>query len=227
MANQTSLVDTLRALASVVVESLADAPPKTQARRLNILVDCGRQIAILESEATTEAMADVHKTDVHKPTKAVDTAKVAGAVITSLTAKSDIRAWATKIEAIRNLCDFVENNPDFEWYLTGVSASLYFDKDNLDGFIETAKKLGGKFDKDATEWGDYRLTRNFGNISFDGVAARLVIPRDSVCEKVETGTEEIEVTDPDYEAPAPPKVKQTVTKYEWKCPDSILSKLDK
>lgn len=65
--------------------------------------------------------------------------------------------------------------------------------------------------KDATD--DYmHVTMSFG----DGGQMLLAINREQVCRKIETGTETVEIPDPDA-----PKVKVTRPVYEWEC-DPIL-----
>jgi len=111
------------------------------------------------------------------------------------------------IQGLRDMADFLENNPHLIQYYGGVA---------IHNFAEDVNELkvmatGGKWDKESSG-GYFTLRKDFGphHISINAI-------RDEVCERVEVGVETVEVYDPDA-----PKITVTRPVYEWNCPESIL-----
>ena len=111
-------------------------------------------------------------------------------------------------DGLRALADFLDEHdvPEISWQAVQFDV---FASDAAD-LLERARALGGKWNKaDKGDW--FVLRRHFGPHYVDINAVR-----SKVCERVQVGTETVEVTDPEA-----PKVTVERPVYEWKCPDSL------
>jgi hypothetical protein len=104
---------------------------------------------------------------------------------------------------LRELADFLDSHPDLPIFnCPDVATHIWNRKD----FLNAVRAMGGA-KKDYA--GDYfKLVKTFTG----GVTLRIQCERQTVCERVVTGEEEIEVFDL-----TAPKIKVKREKYEWRC----------
>lgn len=125
----------------------------------------------------------------------------------------DEAAHEAAIAGLRELADFIEDNPEFaelaDTTLNLYVANWYEDADRQ--FADLARKLGGHRTKSANER-YLHVTRMFGPLEVS-----VFTNREVVCERVVVGTETVEVPDPNA-------AKVTVEReiVEWEC-KSILN----
>ncbi len=140
--------------------------------------------------------------------------------IIALPEQSDPRAEYVK--GLRALADILEAHPEVPLPYQGSSpqyARLTFHFLNADdprGEMAAARRaLGVPLDKDARDDAYFDLKGSLHGLHFTMTAFRA-----AVCERVVTGTREVEIDEPDPQAlAAVPKVKRTVTveDVEWQC----------
>lgn len=111
-----------------------------------------------------------------------------------------------KIQDVRDLLTFVEDNPEIPMPYFGIFNSFADDASDLDSLARTMapceKGVVGTY---------FLLNRKFGSVTLS-----MNFSRDMVCERIVIGTEEVPVhTIPAY-------TKEIV---EWKCPDGVLRQL--
>lgn len=86
------------------------------------------------------------------------------------------------------------------------------DKTALQAAIRAGLKHGAKVTKSAS--GDTHVTK----LAFSKyVSVGLYAQREEVCRAVVVGTEEVEIVDPNWTAPTPPKITVTRDKVDWVC----------
>lgn len=117
------------------------------------------------------------------------------------------------INSLRGLADFLESRP---LDLTGAYFStpeLYLFCNSSEEFLSNVKRLGG-FKREFNEYYAQAIKR-FGDI-------RLIVNvnRQAVCERVKVGVE-VRPAEPERVIAAVPE--RIVDKYEYKCPESLLS----
>lgn len=117
------------------------------------------------------------------------------------------------VDSLRSFADFLERTElDFENAYFGLT-EIYLFCANADSFLKNTKALGGF----TREFNDYsaQVHKKFGVVKFTVHTAR-----ESVCEKVKVG---VEVLPAEPEKIIPAKPERVVDKYEYKCPESLLS----
>ena len=110
-------------------------------------------------------------------------------------------------KSLREMAEFLDERVEGELY-GGHEVNLWVD--NAEEMLATARKIGGRWEKQTLgKW--YVLRRSFGphHIDING-------PHEAICERVQVGTETVEVPDPDA-----PKVTVEQPVYEWRCPESL------
>lgn len=119
-----------------------------------------------------------------------------------------------QVESLRSLADFIETNPDLPWggYSGGHKWSLiYHSATDVAAFAS----VQGGWDKEAygdNGRGNVELLRKFG----DALTLAIIVPRDTVCERVVVGTEHVAVPDPEALAEVPHTfVEREIV--EWRC----------
>lgn len=149
----------------------------------------------------------------------------------------------TTADSLREIADFIEAHPEFE----GAFAQrlLHFVSDPTE-FAAAVTALGGKRDKSTTGSDDqyFGVSRWFGDIELF-----VYTNRETVCEKVQTGTRTVQVSKDvcpkcqglveltpsgalvcreygsmHFRADPPAQVVETIVEpvYEWECAESIL-----
>lgn len=126
----------------------------------------------------------------------------------------------TLADRLRAAAEFAESHPELTPY------DIHCDNDDAvvirdysttsrDDLARVARALGGHWDK--VDFGPlFKLRREVA----DGVIVELTASREDVCERVVTGTREVEIEEPDPAAvEALPKIKRTtlVEDVEWRC----------
>ena len=111
-------------------------------------------------------------------------------------------------KGLRELAGFIDEHIPAHELDYGIQINLF--ADTAESLLKKARSLGGAWKKeDKGQW--FTLRRDFGPHHVD-----INIYRDEVCERVQVGTETIEVPDP-----AAPKVTVEQPIYEWRCPESL------
>ncbi|MEV0968475.1 hypothetical protein [Microtetraspora glauca] len=125
---------------------------------------------------------------------------------------------AEYIKGLRALADILEAHPELPLPYEGDDASLNFIEGNAEeerrGAAVFARVMPGTVRKEPR--GEYFDL--FAEIH--GVRVQWIARRENVCERVVTGTREVEIEEPDPDAlAAVPKVKRTVVveDVEWQC----------
>ena len=108
-----------------------------------------------------------------------------------------------RINDVRDMLDYLEATPDLDLPFMG-EFNLFPDS----GSISEVARLMAPFTKESTDQ-LFILRRKFGSVNLEAN-----FYHDTVCEKVVTGTREIE------EQITPARTEDIV---EWKCPDSLLN----
>lgn len=119
-----------------------------------------------------------------------------------------------QIDKLRALADWLEANPGAappDLY------TIYDYKGDRDKLVAAARALGGRWTKKA---GDYYFEMEREVIP--GLVYRLYSGREQVCERIVTGTETVEVPDPEALKQVP-KITQEREIVEWRCPDALLN----
>lgn len=115
-------------------------------------------------------------------------------------------------ERLRVAADFIAETPDMDASSVSTRGTTTvtitdYSMDGPDDLARVSQAIGGRWEKrDADEL--FKLVREVR----DGVTVELVAWRAQVCERVVTGTETVEVPDPDA-----PKVTVEREVVEWKC----------
>lgn len=151
---------------------------------------------------------------------------------TDLTGTDSDRDLAQNLAAgLRDLAEFIENNPDlaggFQSTLmsSGINAHLRAeDKAAMQGrYAKAAARQGAKVDKDIDDqW--HNLTVTF----VGGVKVAVLAYRNEVCERVVTGVETVtkRVPDPDALAAVPQvEITEDVEQVEWRCRPLLASEV--
>lgn len=132
------------------------------------------------------------------------------------------------ISGLRKLADVLENHPEVPLPYEGGTIEMTFHflsgKDPKGEMAATARALPTSFTKEAD--GKYFDLKG----SLAGLKIRLCAFRSEVCERVVTGTREVEVTEPDPEALAKvPTITKTVTveDVKWECSPVLAPAGDK
>ncbi len=125
-----------------------------------------------------------------------------------MTEEHPITRWAA---GLRELADFAEAHPETFAPYMGLTCNLF--PRTRENFSRQARDLGKANKVDMSSY--YGLQREFGPHS-----VQLLINREQVCERVQTGTRTVTVPDPDVDVPTV-EIEEPV--YEWQCPDSILA----
>jgi hypothetical protein len=115
----------------------------------------------------------------------------------------------TFVQGLRSLAFTIESSRK-ELELSPVRLNVWCS--SPEEMIETARAIGGRFDKIVNE-NYYILRRSFGEHEID-----VFMSRATICKKVVTGTVEVEVPDPDA-----PKITVTQEVTEWDCSPSLLA----
>jgi hypothetical protein len=127
------------------------------------------------------------------------------------------------IVGLRELADFLEDNPEAPAYLFDGSVSLSYWCDSVDEMVDASCAIRGRLDKVMTPH-SFMLRREFG----DGlVRFQLSADRSTVCERKVVGTERVKETVPDAEAMAAVpmvEVEREREIVEWECPPSLLAR---
>jgi hypothetical protein len=114
------------------------------------------------------------------------------------------------VDGLYDLADFLATHPDFiESYGGLYIGHRVTDPETLKEMVKSAR---GRWTKQYDDY-DFNMSRQFGPHEIN-----LYIPRDEVCEKIQTGTRTIMVPDPDR-----PLIEKEIPTYEWKCNPSILA----
>lgn len=121
---------------------------------------------------------------------------------------------AEAVAGLRELADFIETNPQFVEALQDARFLQYVTSES--DFPALVSQLGGNREKNGND--DYfGVSRYFGAIEL-----HVFTNRGQVCERVQTGTETVEV-----EEVITPAVTRTVTVerpvLEWVCAESVLA----
>jgi hypothetical protein len=114
------------------------------------------------------------------------------------------------VEGLRGLADFLELRPE----LIPINYVSLWHFVAADQFGTLAQTMGGSTKTASDKY--LGLDRKFGPHSLN-----LRVEREEVCERVVTGTEIVEIDDPD--APPVPKITVERDKVEWVCPPSFLA----
>ncbi len=113
------------------------------------------------------------------------------------------------IEGLHAMADLMEQHPEAIPVLP--FQAMHFPADKAE-MLRLTRAIGGSWDKAEGTASYFELNKAIGPHY-----VRILTGRNEVCERVETGTETVEITDPDA-----PKVTVTRPTYEWKCPESLL-----
>jgi hypothetical protein len=135
--------------------------------------------------------------------------------------EQDARAAYTA--GLRQLADILDAHPELPLPFEGSARSLlqritFFylsDKDPRAALATARRAFGVPMDKNDSIPNTFSLTGSLAGLHFS-----LTANRNDVCERVVTGTREVEVTEPDPDAVAAlPKVTRTevVEEVEWRC----------
>ncbi|MEU8271589.1 hypothetical protein AB0B89_31065 [Sphaerisporangium sp. NPDC049002] len=132
---------------------------------------------------------------------------------------------AEYIKGLRALADILENHPDLPLPYDGRGGAIDFielGEEDRRGAAVFARVMPGTVRKEPRD--------TYLDLVADvhGVKVKWIAMRSNVCERVVTGTREVEIEEPDPQAlAAVPKVKRTVTveDVEWQC-GSLLATAD-
>jgi hypothetical protein len=116
------------------------------------------------------------------------------------------------VDGLRKMADFLEKNPDL---IPWGGTSCFRNARTIDEFATLIKKTGGTWEKSADEI-DMEMTQKFGPHR-----VTVYVPRNEVCERIQTGTRIETIPNPDFEVPT---ITQEVPVFEWVCPPSVLEK---
>lgn len=137
--------------------------------------------------------------------------------------RNDTDQRAAYTAGLRALADVLDNHPEVPLPYEGTGASLgrrisfyYLSDENPRAALAAARRaFGVPMEKNDSMPDTFNLTGSLAGLHFT-----LTAYRNAVCERVVTGTREVEVTEPDPEALAAlPKVKRTVKveDVKWVC----------
>lgn len=127
---------------------------------------------------------------------------------------------------LRQLARFVEDHPEFaDWFsfelsTAGIGAHPRGEDKAaaMGSFARAALRAGAKVDKDYSDT-IAKVIASFGEVKVSAYEYR-----DEVCELVVLDEEEtVEINDPDYVEPEPPKVTVTRKKTQWRCRPLLAS----
>lgn len=134
------------------------------------------------------------------------------------------------IAGLRQLADVLENHPEVPLPFEGNGSEMTFHflggDDPKGAMAATARALPTTFTKDVRLAGYFDM---YGVLA-GGLKIKLTAFRNDVCERVVTGTREVEVTEPDPDALAKvPTVTKTVTVEDvvWECSPVLAPAGDK
>jgi hypothetical protein len=108
-----------------------------------------------------------------------------------------------KIQNVRDLLTFIEDNPEIPLPYFGQFNSFAYDEEEMDTLARAMAPCKKRFDDTY-----FALEREFGTVTLS-----VNFSRDEVCERIVVGTEDI---------PAHTIAAYTKEIVEWKCPDGVL-----
>lgn len=121
-------------------------------------------------------------------------------------------------EGLRALADMIEANPEIArhaYYLRDLNVFHTTNPDDLESIARAGLRAGAKVEKNWSTETVFALDLKWGPVTVSALS-----PRDSVCERVVTGTEIVTKTvpDPDALVDLPTvEVTETVETVEWVC----------
>lgn len=123
-------------------------------------------------------------------------------------------------EALRYLADMIDAGGPAPSWIYPNKISWYIDNPG-EGEAPATEQVREirKFLPRAVWEKEYNNIYAYQRASFFGVSFEILTDRGAVCKKVVTGTETVEVPDPEYVAPEVPKVTVEQDVVEWVCVD--------
>jgi hypothetical protein len=120
---------------------------------------------------------------------------------------------AAFIEGLRQIADALENHTELRIPYVG---SIIHRVEDLGEMLAVGKAFGGKWEKNATDYGDFQLIRRFS----DDLQYTVYTARENVCTRVVTGTKHVpeKVVEARPASVVPAHVEDVV---EWHCPGSL------
>jgi hypothetical protein len=114
---------------------------------------------------------------------------------------------------LRYLADFLEAHPELPYptYLCTPSVWCPMGLDEVQTILRAALADKIPVIKEHSE-----TQRNVA-LDFGGLAAKALVSKSEVCERVVVGTETVQVPDPSFIPPETPLIEKTVDVTEWRC----------